>query len=129
MTVSQLTKAHAANPAMSFMFHAGREWRGTADARRSPKCANMRKIIAIAAALALAGLRLQADDRTYEQRFSEECARLDHTHGISEVSLVDTNNQGPVLVKGMFMQFVALLHPVHPPGMPNLVSLPLSSIG
>jgi hypothetical protein len=27
-------KAHAANPAMSTLFYAGRQWRGVADARR-----------------------------------------------------------------------------------------------
>jgi hypothetical protein len=56
----------------------------------------MRQIVAIAAALVLAGLRLQADDRTYEQRFSEEYARLGISW-VSDSSLVDTNNQGPVL--------------------------------
>jgi hypothetical protein len=54
----------------------------------------MRQVVVIAAALVLAGSGLQADDRTYEQRFSEEYARLGPSW-VTNSSLVDTNNQGP----------------------------------
>jgi hypothetical protein len=33
--LNQPNKARAANPAMTFPFHAGRQWRGVADERRS----------------------------------------------------------------------------------------------
>jgi hypothetical protein len=56
----------------------------------------MRQIVVIAAALVLAGSGLHADDRTYEQRFSEEYAKLGPSW-VTDPSLVDTNNQGPLL--------------------------------
>ena len=89
--------AASGSGAMAFLFHAGRPGRAVPEQDCSPKFATMRQIIAIAAALLLAGLRLQADDRSYDQRFSEEYAKVGHGHLVSDVSLVDTNNQGPFL--------------------------------
>ena len=61
----------------------------------------MRQIIAAAAAIVLAGLRLHGADQTYEEHFSEECAKV----GIGWATdpwLVDTNNTGPVLKDKLF---------------------------
>ena len=43
LLVSSPNKAHAANPAMPFLFHAGRQWRRVANARRSAMVVSFRQ--------------------------------------------------------------------------------------
>jgi hypothetical protein len=62
----------------------------------SSRRGTLRRIIAVTAIPLLVGLRIQADDRAFEQRFSEEYARMG-IGWVSDASLVDTNNPRPML--------------------------------
>jgi hypothetical protein len=66
----------------------------------------LRQIVAIAIVAVLTGLQLRAGDVGYHQRFADLLAK--GTNGfVSDLSLVDANNLGPVLTNGLlpFSQF------------------------
>src|SRR5947209_8421566 len=88
-------KITSLDTAMTLLFQVGYPRRGASYAGPSPRIRTMRQILATATALVLVGLELHAADRDYEQRFSELLAN--GTRGfVSDTSLVDTNNIGPV---------------------------------